>query len=374
MSGSEVPCPMFGSANSNIDIANDYLFALFLGESIASHCDNINCKETRRSISFKFNPKSANTLADLLFQFCQAFNDEWEIDFENSIMEFSFNLDKQVRFFPALADAYTANIVAGQEDIYDSDLDQDALQSLYASHPEREFGFWRSFISQELGHDLYVSPWAWIILNDPDSEEALRDVTLSLERYGGFEKGIPLLLDAFYLSMNDLPSVVFNDFRMMHFPLAGIKKAQACAAAIWDKIFRENDLTVKFDNVSKIFRAVHTGFNDKTKLRLSENGYLLVASDAMAQYIFFKESTPLKFIESHFTKDTEWRLETVPTMWEIPQKFQVEYWNAIDKLSETLGTLSGNPVDIALDWDQLNDETFEQLCYDILGQVAMSLS
>jgi len=123
-----IPFMYIGQANSNLDVAEDYLFSLFFGENIYPLCKSVYCQETSRSFSFNLCVNSACELASAAIQFSYAYNNEWNIDFENSIMEFKFSLKKQKLFFPELADRYMANLISGKDDLC---LDQAQSQSHY---------------------------------------------------------------------------------------------------------------------------------------------------------------------------------------------------------------------------------------------------
>lgn len=370
-----VPCANISGARWNIDIANDYLSALFVGEQIAKFCTDVQVDFSGSSpVSFIFKPENVEDLGKKIYWLSGGFDEElWDgdIDYDDvlgEVVDFSEGLESKSLKFPELGDKYLANFIPGFEQIADGDV----VEKMFMAYPERSFGFWRSFISQKVGYDVYVSTWAWIVLNNINDGNLFQDLSTLLEIYGGFEDGIPSLNgNVTTLSINNLPPVILNDSAIMHFLPTGIKKAQDCAATIWQRKIETSSSVTQTDNFEKIYRVVHMGFNDKLAYRLSENGYLLVATDAMAQYVFFGKSLSQKTIESYFNSDSIWWLEKEPQMWGIPQRFLSQYWNAVGEISESLGSLSGNPIEVSLPWHTIDDEVFEQLCYDILGQVEM---
>jgi hypothetical protein len=79
------------------------------------------------------------------------------------------------------------------------------------------------------------------------------------------------------------------------------------------------------------------------KIFLSREGEILILCDNVAQYIFFNDS------------HKQIKYETLK-----------EYFSVLSKISESFRILVGKPTEIACPWNTLDDEKFEELCYDII--------
>lgn len=80
------------------------------------------------------------------------------------------------------------------------------------------------------------------------------------------------------------------------------------------------------------------------KILLSIEGDVLIVQDRIAQYVLF-----------------------VDIRNELKQEAVEKYLELIPKLSESLRTLIGHTTDIACSWDKLDDNQFEELCYDVIN-------
>lgn len=324
-----------GQANSNLDVAEDYLFSLFFGENIYPLCKSVYCQETSRSFSFNLCVNSACELASAAIQFSYAYNNEWNIDFENSIMEFKFSLKKQKLFFPELADRYMANLISGKDDLC---LDQAQSQSHYDINPEEEFDFWYSFISSHVDYDVYISSWAWLIPYSSIKGEVPHNLEQLLLSYGGIGKKLPVMEEADSFLVGTLPPVVLSNSAIMRFPREGFSIAQKCAFSILQK--------------SKRLAPHYLQNVESHQILISEDGYLMIVRDSLAQYIFF--------INNRYSSETELTLKP------LASSIEQDYQNAFDRLADRLSSLAGNHIDISCPWENLDDELFEQLCYDLI--------
>jgi hypothetical protein len=328
-----VYCSSFGSANSNLDIAEDYLFALFLGESIHPFCKSAYCKVQSSSICFIVNINNAQDFASSIFQLL---NEDQDM-FEHSLRTFEANLNKYKIFFHDLADSYMANWIAGIEDL---SLNEGDIEDIYRRYPEQKFGFWRSFVSHHIGYDVYTSPWAWIIPYNEKQGETPHNLNSLLLTYGGFGE-IPIVEESINFSLGNLHPVVVNSSTIMRFPEKGFRKAQVCAASI-----------IKEDNF--LFSQSYSDERMSFKILTSEDGGLMIILDRLAQYIFFANN---RFYSS----------DTGLTFTSINLPVEQDYQSGFDKLSDIFGSLAGNNIDISCPWEKIDDEKFEQLCYDLVS-------
>lgn len=151
-----------GGASSNLDWASDYLWALFIGENIAEFCESIVANEQSCLIEFLFVPKNSTELTSKLLWLATPFEEDSEedIQFQEIYDDFADSLETRKLYFPEIADGYMANIVAGECDLCLSD---EEIKELHSKYPERRHEFWRSFASNNIGYDFYVSRHCWIL-------------------------------------------------------------------------------------------------------------------------------------------------------------------------------------------------------------------
>ncbi|MBW4621212.1 MAG: hypothetical protein KME17_17870 [Cyanosarcina radialis HA8281-LM2] len=320
--------------NSNLDIADEYFFSLFLGERLYPFCESISYLEDSRNITFEICPKQIklNELTSFLFDFYS----EWTIEFENSIDDFKISLKKQKLFFPELADKYMANIIAGIDDVC---LDEEELKSLYSENPEEKFEFWLSFISPHLGYDVYMSSWAWIIPYRSNRGEVPHDLGQALKLYGGVGKDLPMMEKADDFCVGNLPPVVLSNSAIMLFPRNGFSIARKCVLSILQK--------------SESLQPYYLNNVEPYQVLLSEDGCLMIVKDYCAQYVFF--------IDRHcYSSESELSLKS------LEYCVEQDYQNVFDRLTDKFISLSGNHVDISCPWEKIDDELFEQLCYDLI--------
>lgn len=90
--------PKYIGYNSNLDIANEYFFSLFLGEKIQPFCKSISYINDSSNITFEIRPNQVKL--DELTSFLFDFYSEWTIEFENSIDDFKKSLKNQKLSFP----------------------------------------------------------------------------------------------------------------------------------------------------------------------------------------------------------------------------------------------------------------------------------
>lgn len=127
-----------------------------------------------------------------------------------------------------------ANIVAGECDLCLSD---EEVKELHGKYPERRHEFWKSFVSNNIGYDFYVSRHCWIL--------PLRvNVETLLSKFGGCKSELFPLEEAQYLSVMNLHSIVFNNTSVVILPQERLYDAQKCAKDIWTEDFLINNSSV----------------------------------------------------------------------------------------------------------------------------------
>ncbi|MEQ9549751.1 MAG: hypothetical protein RIM23_09050 [Coleofasciculus sp. G3-WIS-01] len=331
--------------NSNLDWASDYLWALFIGENIAEFCESIVANEQGHLIEFLFVPKNLTELTTKLLWLATPFEEDSEedIEFQEIYDDFAESLETRKLYFPEIADGYMANIVAGECDLCLSDEEVKELQSKY---PERRHEFWKSFASNNIGYDFYVSGHCWILPLGVNAETLL-------SKFGGCKSELFPLEEAQYLSVMNLHPIVFNDTSVVRFPQERLYDAQKCAKDIWTEDFLINNSSVVskkqiLDTLKTVIQLGEGIYIEDiqgriNKIFLSREGEVLILCDNVAQYIFFN--------------DTHKKLK---------HEILAEYLTLLSKTYEYFRIIVGKPTEIACPWNTLDDEKFEELCYDII--------
>jgi len=395
----EIPLSSIGITNSRLDIALDFLEASFIGEKIAVYCSDISSEinskkvelQTHTFIVLKMKAKEPKTLAKILFKFSR------EISSTNrtktywiSLQKHQFDLlDGEIKpRLCGLASDYLANWVNGLHEfdidviwqlIFDLPLfpndylwlftsgirkkDFKKIPIIFSKHKEWQYGFFKVFTKS--GFDYYSSTNDILIIPHKNKE---RTSDWS-ERWKYFETEIPKdrlchILGGFYhdlglsrLDLSDKKIVniselilaeispettiprfskstlfVINDFKIVigensivEYPCESyISTTRMCAANIVDQFYR--------------WPSDGTSVNDIIEMYLSNDGYYLILIDANAQYIFFNTiKVPIE--------------ETI-------QKFK--------RFNESLPFFGKSKI--SCPWNHINDDEFEELCYDILSQ------
>jgi hypothetical protein len=278
-----------------------------------------------------------NSLVSEILRFsCGDDNEESSMELGDDLQVFGMNLSSdQILTFPELADAYMLNLIVG---IYDWDLDSDEEQKHYEEYPEQEFNFCYSFVSPHVNYAVYISSWAWIIPSYSSHQESIPDLDQLLLLYGGFGSKLPVMQEADVFSIGILEPVVLNKLIMMLFPKESYEIARKCANAILKKMMTFTSKEYSEKSVYP-FQAPRPFLS--FSIKLSEEGRLMIIRDDIAQYVFFG-------------------LVSLNNLQEERYKF------ALEQLSEKIGYLAGNGIDISCYWERIDDDLFEQLCYDLI--------
>jgi hypothetical protein len=337
-----VPCWSIGRTNIHLDIAHDYLKALYVGETLAACCEEISIKKVYwndamhlQSIYFTLQSRDVAELAKALKYLAPGFKNPWEylksevkgypagwfpdditeespesVRFYEDIEEFAEDLEQRASRFPELADSYFANFIHGYE--------SEGIELDTVAHPEYKYKFWRSFFSQRVGFNFYVSTESWILPLNVDIENLLIE-------QGSFSHGVPDLFEAIPLVMGNLTPIVYNKYSVTAYPLDEISQAKKCAEEVFP------------DRLHKDFEG--RPLNIISRVLLDKERSLLVASDQIAQYLFFGDSLP----------------EVSPDVLKI-----------ILGSLPVLSSLSGEQLSISCPWYELDDDQFEELCYYVV--------
>lgn len=329
----EVPLPMVGFAQDPTDGALDYLAALYAAERLSPLGARPPATERRvesrryasgeRVVHFHLTPAAAGegkldelchalrTLSRMFSEDDAHEEDRFDLtvelgDLRNTLLDSS--VPPQLNF-PQLADRFMAYAMASRES------ETTLLSPDTTVHPEWSAGYWCSFAAANAGLTAFVSFGDWVV---PHGE----DLGAVLACIGGFEDGAPEFLPATTLVL-DRARLLFHETAACPLPVEhALEKPRA---------------------LSDVLLGPPSGFKDSaaTNREISEDGDVFVFTDQRARYVFFPRR------HEHSTV--------------------ADVYNQLAEAAQTLGKLAGiRPVSITLPWNRLDDEAFEQLCYDVL--------
>ncbi len=262
--------------------AQEYLLALYVGETIAEYCEEIAAYAHHKHVSFVLRPRESKELARKRLWLAPALRGsagEGGADgaFRRLLKRFASTLEDRVLRFPILGDKYLEYEIAPIE----ASLSLGTPVQQSRKRPEQSHGFWRSCVGNALGVEIYMSPLVWIL---PRYEDLAR----LLPHFEAFREGIPDLHEAILLEVKNFFPIAFHRHSAVRCSLDLITGAQRCAEAIhlakyhpaprpWERDLRET--------TERSGAELNT---DIITVQLSEKGDLLVATDALAQYIVFE--------------------------------------------------------------------------------------
>jgi hypothetical protein len=190
------------------------------------------------------------------------------------------------------------------ESEFATENEEEYLSSCFEKHPEWRYGFWENHLSNISPESVYFSTFCWIIKNDIDAD-------LLLSEYSGIESisfDDATLING--LIINEFTAINYNSLHNLGVATSFIDHLNVGknkAVSIW---------------ISKNFDIV----------KVSYSGYYIVYFD----FEILGEDALKKM------------------------------YNETSLLHENLSALLGLSKDISCDWNMLTDESFEELCYDII--------
>lgn len=342
-----VPLDSVNKAGEHRSIAEDYLIASYIGDKIAELSSKISFRTEWKDkyypeIHFDivtFNPAQ---LAAKITEFIPYYpsdtvseeqtNAAWEklYEYEDSLEKLSFN-------FPELIDDYYANQVVGVY-VEQDYLNDEQFFGTFKKYPERKFGFWKSALSQKVGYTFYVSTESWIVPN-----ESLNSI------YEYLKVDPSRFVLAQFLAIN-YHYLLVNERFVSLLPYRQLIEAAKCTGTIEDNtpmLHKQDDWLESLytdPEIAAYRESSDKGWNESIR-RLTywvyDSGDLLVVKDDKYSYILFSA----RILKHH---------ELTPVL------------NAVKIMSETISSISGATENIKCDWSKIDDESFEQLCYDFL--------
>lgn len=328
-----VPLPAIGSSNSHLDIADDFADASFVAERLG-RCAQAHSLEWARSgyahvlhvtLSGYAPEVIAHELATMavLLDFPNV-EDEALRDEYDAVLDECFDHPGQLAtmdlLFPELADLHFVNLVHGGYYEWDADVVAEELKA----HPERRYGFFESRAVRPGGCAALCSMDEWIIPGDAELAEAMSQFELEPE---AMLPGSMLLVDDSAVFLGDHAIVRVSAKTLLNALACGddyVRRNGACEHAAELMEFRGAPLA----GTSTGAQVLIGEFASRVALRC--DGFLLL----------FLNITPL------------------------PQTERVRSADQLASLEIALRDGEPSRSTIALPWTQIDDEVFEQLCYD----------
>lgn len=324
-----LPLYSFGSSQSYTDLCSDLIDAAYFAERFAS---------TSKEAAAKFDYVSQNcrtrielkllciaqdilpTLKDALLVYHRFWEGEFTptqedryIDIREEIDTFEDAIPDAQIHFPEIIDKYLVNLVNGA---YDQSENPEYVRSQMMVHRERLFSYYKSAYSSQLGGDAYASPNNWII---PSAIPLTRFFKVC-----SHDINVEDFNEAKFLTINGA-ALILTEAHISRFPVDILYTSRVCAQAIED-----SEKPVSFSNWSAGARYyVH------------KKGEVAYVSDGLYIHLFF-DLQPLDPVQT------------------------LRVYDGSSQLLKEMSKIIGLAENIKLDWHSLDDDQFEELCYDII--------
>lgn len=335
--------------NSPIDIVDDYIEALYFSEELGKYALNIIatmisedtykvfCKYEILVSDIKQFVIKAKELFDLFYEDYE--DEDILIERQEILNEFESTIETRIFLCPELADDYYANLVNAAYFAMDSEFGEGFLKKEYLKFPERKFRFWESACGKAIKQPFYASSDCWIIPKTTDLE-------VLLSKYSGLSNEESYEIATFF-SINHY-SYLINQNALVFFPFSAYMRAKECADILYNDAF-QNAPTI----LSEVL--TYSTFDDfmlekynidlqseriQPKYFLSSSGEAIIVEEGNLKYLFFPDR--------------------------VNNNKGIHLYEEFSKVNLSLAQYAGISPNITLNWDLIDDEKFENLCYDIL--------
>jgi len=328
-----------GSANSHISISLSLLDVAWAVEKLAAEADSVIISVGgyfNRQVTATFKRPKAS-FATALSEVALIFNED-ELDDPNpelqaqlqeiglQIGDFQDAIPKLDPKCPDVVDWYLAELVLGANYEWCSES-PDYVRAQFAEFPELRFRYFRSAYSQRLGDACFCSDTGWIL--SPDIElGTFFSATGQKYRAAEFAPAELYLVGGAVLAVG--PSVAAR------FPVADFLHGANCVGAL---------MADQVDEVEMLDPPVRHGtavvLQGAGDLLVHSSGTLLVVQDGVAQYLLYGAEL-------------------------VPQAKLAPLVAPAAAAQVRFAELAGIRQSIKCPWSQLDDDQFEELCYDIV--------
>ncbi len=365
-------CTKIYRAKYHSDLARDYLEASFIGEQLCQFAERINVSKESNYlyetiIEFSLKPKSKyiGELSQLIFKYgCFYFGEDENLNMEiiEELNQYRDNLEQINHKFPELVDDYYANYINGEYYEYDIVESKDFFDKEFLKFPERKYGFNKSAYSNSIGQDFYTSLESIIIPHTSDFYKIL-------EEYSGIQK-IDFIKADFFAIGNI--TYLISDGLIVHFPFDSFISAKNCAFETIEPIEETFRNEGRWMQGFLTYRRWIANINEKENLRgypedLSEEIILREKKDS--KDFFINPSVACFYLSSYgdyiLAKDDRYSYFFFGAD-KLTSKELGFLGNKLSVLFNTTANIAGIHIEINCPWEQLNDELFEEMCYDIV--------
>jgi predicted translin family RNA/ssDNA-binding protein len=351
------------------DLAQDYLEAAYIGEQLCQFAERINLSGESNYmydsiIELTLKPKTENIeeLSRLIYKYCRVCSGEDQdlnLEFIEELNEYRDNLEQISHTFPELVDDYYANFINGEYYEYDPKENKDFFDKEFSLFPERKHGFNKSAYSNIIKQDFYASIDSLIIPHDSD-------FNLILKKYLGIQTIDFIKAD--FLAIGNITYLI-SEGLIVHFPFDSFIKAKHCAG---EALEAEKEIYRDSGRWMQGFLTYHrwiAKYNEKENLR----GYPYDLSEEIlrkeSQDMFVNPSVVCFYLSSYgdhiLVKDDKYSYFFFGTD-KLNHKELGFLGNKLSLLFNATANLAGIQIEINCPWEQLNNETFEEVCFDII--------
>ncbi|WP_397451824.1 hypothetical protein [Pseudomonas sp. NA-150] len=345
----KIPLPHVNNSNSYIDIISNYIDASYFVEKTASYFKTTTLKKDWSKgyqpqylltvVDFD-NTLLANHIKDFMWAFQYPENEDDHDKFHDVRSEinlFEDDITDTKLQYPEIADEYFANLINGAY----YELDTSIFKHQLSFFPERNYGYWKapSYNGEENG--IMVSSNGWIVPTQITIQDAFKSQS---------QDGDISLLNSQFLTLN-AQSIIITEGSVVLVPLGKILQALAC---IESTAITEEKYTQKLNWDGNIFSqapSTVTLLEKNTTLTSIQTGGLSFYTSEFLDFIVIK--TKLAQI-------------VIFDILELSKSESERYIGAARQLFSSFDDNIDSPSAISLPWEKLDDEAFEQICYDII--------
>lgn len=353
-----LPLDSFNVTNSHIDICEDLLQASWVAERLASCSKRASAVEEKpegsHRVRFRLTLEEPTASLGEEIRKCavmyrhidegdQQGHDRW-LEMREVLIEYEENLGKLSPRVPEIVEQYLINYVTAAQYQMRSDAPE-YYQQLTNHNPEYQVEFYRSPYSERIGATCYTSMESWLVPAEVDVDHLFR-VTGQSARIQDFMQAEIVVLDG--------RSYILAGDSVAHFPMNQYFRSRVCASfAARDEenpwpldAFAWKDASFTFSEEFEELRSIlHESIRGPARRRerclLHQAATLAIIDDGQFSHILY-EIEPLN-----------------------PFAVKDLHAKAI-RFSDQLWSATGPVPSLSCEWSLLDDEQFEQLCYDLI--------
>lgn len=326
-----------GSANSMINISRSILDGAWAVERLAAQAGSVRCRTEGyfgRKLVAVFDrpgPRFGQALDDVALILADP-DDENETREPDRFAELCYQIGDFEAAIPGtkprcaeIVDWYLSNLIGANAEWRSESPDY--VRDQFVRFPERRYRYFKSSRGHELGGACYASQDSWLLSAGVDLD-AFFVSTEQKYRRADFEDAILLAVG------NGL--LVCGESQVVEFPLEAFLLAAACIDAV-ERAPDDEDLEFDPPRPPDV-----TGLlNGRGRCLLHISGAMVIVETARYRLLFYGV-----------------KRRTASTLAKQVAGFDVAH--------QRLAAAAGLSQSIRCPWDQLTDEAFEELCYDII--------